>query len=103
MPTYTLWIDLPVTSDPERHAGIAHNLWDGLKAQHDDAVSHGVLAWDFRGGAAFLKVAMTAKAADESAAVAAALRVLRQAAGTDAGFLDLAGASASEVRLDEHD
>jgi hypothetical protein len=35
--------------------------------------------------------------------VAAALRVLRQAAGTDARFLDLAGASASEVRLEEDD
>jgi hypothetical protein len=44
-----------------------------------------------------LKLAMTAKAADESAAVAAALRVIGHAADRDARFLDLAGASASEV------
>ena len=102
MSTYTFWIHLPVTSDPQRHADIAHNLWDGLKDQHDDKVSHLVMAWDTRRDD-ILKVAMSAKAADESAAVAAALRVLRQAAGTDARFLDLAGASASEVRLEEDD
>jgi hypothetical protein len=58
--TYTFWIHLPVTSDPERHADIAHNLWDGLKGQHDDKVSHLVMAWDTRRDD-ILKVAMSAK------------------------------------------
>jgi hypothetical protein len=97
VPTYTFWIDVPVTGDPERHAGISHNLWDHMRDNPDDAVSCGVSAWDRRGGVDYLKLAMTAKAADESAAVAAALRVIGHAAGRDARFLDLARASASEV------